>query len=45
VGLPHLKPLPWGVTAAVLAWAAFFSLGVNDWIKWLAVDKLGLLTW
>jgi len=45
IGLPHLKPLPWVVTASVLAWAAFFSLGVNDWIKWLAVEKLGLLRW
>ena len=42
VGLPDLKPLPWRCTAAVLAWAGFFSLLVNDWVKWVAVRRFGL---
>ncbi len=37
VGILGLAPMPLGITAFVVAYAMFFSLFVNDWIKTLAL--------
>ena len=42
LGIPGLHPLPLPVTLFVLAYAAVFSLGVNDLAKWLVLKRTGI---
>jgi len=44
LGIPGLYPLPLKVTLFVLAYAAFFSLAVNDLVKSFVLQRTGI-TW
>jgi len=44
VGIPNLEPLPFVQTLVVLSLSALFSLGINDSVKSLLVEK-GKVSW